>query len=83
MKGNGKTVQIDDGAGTTTLYGHNSENAVSTGDAVARGDVIGSVGQTGNASGEPASESHVHFEVHEDGQRVNPAAWLDSAVTPP
>ena len=83
MSGYGNTVEIDDHSGTVTLYGHNSENSVSVGDTVQQGEVIGTLGQTGNAASLPASESHVHFEVRVNGQRVDPAIWLNSAVTPP
>jgi murein DD-endopeptidase MepM/ murein hydrolase activator NlpD len=80
--GYGNTVKIDDGNGTTTVYSHNTTNSVSVGDTVKRGDVIGTLGQTGNAAGQPAAESHVHFEVIVDGKRVDPAQWLNSAVSP-
>ena len=82
MSGYGNTVKIDDGSGTVTLYGHNSDNAVSVGDTVQQGQVIGTLGQTGNAAGQPDSESHVHFEVHVNGELVNPATWLNSATNP-
>jgi RHS repeat-associated protein len=80
MSGYGNTVKVDDGHGTVTLYGHNSANEVGVGDDVLQGQVIGTLGQTGNAAGQPASESHVHFEVHIDGELVNPSAWLNSDV---
>jgi RHS repeat-associated protein len=80
--GYGNTIKVDDGSGTTTVYSHNEANGVSVGDMVERGDVIGTVGQTGNASELPSSESHVHFEVQIDGQRVDPAVWLNSVVAP-
>lgn len=80
--GYGNTIKIDDGSGTVTVYSHNSDNGVSVGDTVQRGEVIGTAGQTGNAAGQPASESHVHFEVQVNGQRVDPATWLNSATEP-
>jgi len=80
--GYGNTIKIDDGSGTVTVYSHNSDNGVAVGDTVGRGDVIGTAGQTGNASGQPESESHVHFEVQVNGQRVDPATWLNSATEP-
>ena len=78
--GYGNTIKVDDGSGTVTVYSHNSDNGVSVGDKVQRGDVIGTSGQTGNAAGQPASEAHVHFEVQVNGQRVDPATWLNSAT---
>lgn len=83
MQGYGNIVKIDNGSGVVTVYAHNTDNNVDVGDKVNRGDVIATAGQTGNAAGQPASESHVHFEVIVNGQRVDPANWLNSAVTPP
>jgi murein DD-endopeptidase MepM/ murein hydrolase activator NlpD len=80
MSGYGNTIKISNGAGVTTLYGHDSSNAVAVGDHVTQGQVIGVSGQTGNAEGQPASEAHIHFEVSVGGTRVDPAIWLDSAV---
>ncbi len=56
--GYGNYVVIKHGNGTQTLYAHNASNAVSAGQTVAQGDVIGYVGSTGRSTG-----SHVHFEV--------------------
>ncbi|MCR4274617.1 MAG: M23 family metallopeptidase [Candidatus Campbellbacteria bacterium] len=56
--GYGNYVVIKHDNGTQTLYSHNSSNAVSVGQTVAQGDVIGYVGSTGRSTG-----SHVHFEV--------------------
>jgi RHS repeat-associated protein len=82
MSGYGNAVRINNGAGVTTLYGHDSSNSVAVGDHVTQGQVIGLSGQTGNAAGQPASEAHIHFEVSVGGTRVDPAVWLDSAVNP-
>ena len=81
-QGYGNTVMIDDGSGTVTLYAHNTQNGVSVGDTVNQGAVIGTVGQTGNAAGQPTSEEHVHFGVYVNGQAVDPANWLNSATKP-
>lgn len=56
--GYGNYVVVKHSNGTQTLYAHNSSNAVSAGQTVAQGDVIGYVGSTGRSTG-----SHVHFEV--------------------
>ncbi len=56
--GYGNYVVIRHGNGTQTLYAHNSSNAVSVGEYVEQGDIIGYVGSTGRSTG-----SHVHFEV--------------------
>ena len=59
-----------------TRYGHNTENKVSNGQAVTRGDVIASVGCTGRASG-----YHVHFEVRTGGiygRTINPLDFFST-----
>lgn len=56
--GYGKYIVISHPNGTQTLYAHNLENYVSVGDAVVRGQIIGSVGSTGKSTG-----PHLHFEV--------------------
>jgi murein DD-endopeptidase MepM/ murein hydrolase activator NlpD len=50
-----------------TAYAHLSRYAVQDGQAIQRGDLIGYVGATGDASG-----PHLHYEVWQDGQNVNP-----------
>lgn len=62
----GNQVLLDNGAGLATRYAHMSEAAVTAGEAVTAGQVIGYVGSTGESTG-----SHLHFEVIIDGQRVN------------
>jgi len=54
-----------------TLYAHLSTRSVRVGDTVQRGQVIGRVGSTGISTG-----PHLHFEVHVNGQRVNPQRFL-------
>ena len=58
-------------SGATTLYGHFSQITVAQGDRVEQGDVLGLGGATGNATGK-----HLHFEVHEDNQVVDPQRFL-------
>lgn len=55
----------------STRYAHLSSVAVSTGQYVTAGTVIGYEGDTGNVTG-----PHLHFEVYENGTRVNPAQFL-------
>ena len=68
----GNYVIVNHGGGLTTLYAHMSERAVSAGDWVESGQVLGYVGMTGSAYG-----YHLHFEVREDGEVVNPRNYLD------
>ena len=63
----GHYVVISHGSGNTTLYGHMSSRKVSVGQTVKQGDVIGITGSTGNSTG-----PHLHFEITENGVRVNP-----------
>ena len=69
----GNQVLLDNGAGLSTRYAHMTQTAVTAGEAVTAGQVIGYVGNTGDSTG-----FHLHFEVMQNGVRVNP---LD-AVTP-
>ena len=68
--GYGYLVKIDHGDGRETWYGHQSKIAVSVGDTVSKGDVIGYVGSTGNSTG-----PHLHFEMHEGGGTKNPLSF--------
>ena len=56
--GYGNYIVISHGNGTQTLYAHLSSDGVSVGDTVSKGQVIGGVGRTGEATG-----NHLHFEV--------------------
>jgi murein DD-endopeptidase MepM/ murein hydrolase activator NlpD len=68
---NGNLVALEHGFGFRTLYAHNRVNIVKIGQGVKRGDVIGYVGTTGNATG-----SHIHYEVWKDGKPVNPGKFI-------
>jgi murein DD-endopeptidase MepM/ murein hydrolase activator NlpD len=69
--GYGRLVEIDHGHGVMTRYGHMSGFAVTAGQTVARGDVVGYVGHTGRTTG-----NHVHYEVRINGTPVNPHKYL-------
>ncbi|HEV7896483.1 MAG TPA: M23 family metallopeptidase [Planosporangium sp.] len=59
------------GRDLATCYGHQSALAVSAGQYVRRGQLIGRVGTTGASTG-----AHLHFEVRRDGTPENPLSWL-------
>ena len=63
----GNQVLLDNGAGLSTRYAHMTQAAVTAGEAVTAGQVIGYVGSTGDSTG-----FHLHFEVMQNGVRVNP-----------
>lgn len=67
----GNLVKILHDNGDVTWYAHCDELAVSVGDKVAQGDVIAYMGSTGVATGD-----HLHFEVHINGEAVDPLTVL-------
>jgi murein DD-endopeptidase MepM/ murein hydrolase activator NlpD len=69
--GYGNVVVLNHGNALFTLYGHNSQLLVKAGEMVYRGQVISKVGSTGRSTG-----PHLHFEVHHNGQYVNPVTYL-------
>jgi len=68
----GKTVIIDHGLGVFTMYAHFSRFLTSRGKVVARGEVIGEVGETGRVTG-----PHLHWGVVVSGSRVDPFSLLE------
>jgi murein DD-endopeptidase MepM/ murein hydrolase activator NlpD len=67
----GLTVEIDHGNGILTRYAHCSRILVKAGLRVKRGDVIAEVGSTGRST-----SPHCHYEVHVNGQHVNPLRYV-------
>lgn len=69
--GYGETIIIKHDQKYMTLYGHASKLIAHVGQEVRQGDVIALVGDTGRSTG-----PHLHFEVFENGQRINPERHL-------
>ena len=67
----GNQVLLDNGAGLSTRYAHMTQTAVTAGEAVTAGQVIGYVGSTGDSTG-----NHLHFEVMQGGVRVDPLSFV-------
>jgi murein DD-endopeptidase MepM/ murein hydrolase activator NlpD len=72
----GNMTLINHGGGMVTMYAHQSQFAVSPGQAVGNQDVIGYVGSTGFSTG-----PHLHFEVHLNGVPYNPMGWFGASRT--
>ena len=69
--GYGNSIMIDHGGGMVTLYAHQSRFAVSNGQKVNAGQLIGYVGTSGISTG-----PHLHFEVRINGNPVDPAKYF-------
>jgi murein DD-endopeptidase MepM/ murein hydrolase activator NlpD len=74
----GQIVKIQHSDGFVTLYAHNTKNMVEEGESVEAGQVIATVGRSGDASG-----PHVHFEVRRDGKAYNPLHMLEPSEQAP
>lgn len=71
QSGFGNVVQIDNGGGIVTTYGHLSSFGVSPGQTVSDGQQIALSGATGDVTG-----PHLHFQVNVNGVAVDPTAYL-------
>ena len=71
----GNTVVIDHGGGVTSLYMHLAAVSVSRGQRVAERTRIGTVGQTGNATGDC-----LHYEIRLHGRSVEPMSWTAARI---
>ncbi|QSX73467.1 M23 family metallopeptidase [Lysobacter arenosi] len=67
----GNLVLIDHGDGCSTLYAHNERLLVRTGEPILAGQPIALVGSSGRSTG-----PHLHFEVRQDGVRVDPQEYV-------
>ena len=70
--GYGNYIMINHGGGRVTLYAHMSAFAISNGQSVTQGQVIGYVGSTGNSTG-----PHLHFEVRVNGATTDPKSYFN------
>jgi murein DD-endopeptidase MepM/ murein hydrolase activator NlpD len=69
--GYGNTVIVDHGGGITTLYAHSEGFYITNGQQVQKGQPIAAVGSTGLSTG-----PHLHFEVRQAGEPIDPAPFL-------
>lgn len=69
--GLGNAIYLSHGFGITTRFGHMARLSVEPGERVERGDLLGYVGSSGRATG-----YHLHYEVHVDGEPINPLAYI-------
>ena len=73
----GTTITIDHGNGLYSIYNSLADaDSVSVGQKVSQGDVIGQVSTTNRQ--EYKNGAHLHFEVKENGQLIDPAKYLES-----
>lgn len=75
--GYGNHVVIDHGYGYETLYGHMVKVKARRGQAVTRGEIIGYVGTTGKSTG-----PHCHYEVHKNGNKIDPIYFFYNDLSP-
>lgn len=75
--GYGNHVRINHSYGYLTLYAHMSKIKAKAGQRVKRGDIIGYVGSTGKSVG-----PHLHYEVHKNGEPLNPVNFYYNDLTP-
>lgn len=68
----GYYIVIDHGNGKSSLYAHCSSLYVGVGTNVEKGQTIAAVGSTGFSTG-----NHLHFEMRENGVKVNPAKYVN------
>lgn len=75
--GYGVVAVLDHGFGFQTLYAHMATVKVRVGQHVKRGEQIGTVGSTGMSSG-----AHLHYEVIQNGKKVDPVYYFYNDLSP-
>lgn len=73
----GKHIELYHKKGLVTVYGHLKEIKIRMLQRIRQGEIIGSVGKSGNA-GYKNMKAHLHLEVIKNGQYQDPAKWLPS-----
>ena len=76
FRGYGNFVMLDHGGGLKTFYAHCQSVAVSKGQKVMQGQIVGYVGSTGRSTA-----NHLHFEVRVNNSKVNPVPYLADNVS--
>ncbi len=76
-RGYGNTVTIDHGFGYETFYAHIKDINVTKGQKVTRGQIIGTVGNTGKSTA-----PHLHYEVRKNDRTVNPIYYFFNDLSP-
>lgn len=71
FRGFGKMILIESSDGWATLYAHLDRFMVQEGQRVVTGELLGTMGRTGRATG-----VHLHFEIRKDRSPVDPLDWL-------
>ena len=70
----GKLIEIRHALGYSTRYAHLKKIRVKYGQRVARGDIIGDMGNTGRSTG-----THLHYEIRKNGKAINPMTYIKAA----
>jgi len=76
MSGYGNLIIVNHGFGYKSFYAHMSKFKARKGQKVKRGDIIGYVGSTGRSEA-----PHLHYEVHKDGQPINPINFYYGSIS--
>jgi murein DD-endopeptidase MepM/ murein hydrolase activator NlpD len=74
----GNVVVLDHGNGIESRFHHLGDIAVKPGQRIAKGDTIGTVGSTGKSTG-----PHVHFEVRDNGEPIDPSGYVEAGGKAP
>ncbi len=75
--GYGREVKVDHGFGFVSIYGHLEDIDVKVGQKVKRGEVVGTLGNSGRSTG-----PHLHYEVRKNSHTVNPMYFFFENLTP-